>query len=112
MESQARVKEREKVGREDVMNGEGTTKGIEGEREGIQENGRGIVIDGRGRRKGGGLIHVLDQGAEIGTIVAATNSLEAGTDLGRDATDIDMIYDIFVDSNKVLVRTLYSSYNV
>ena len=90
MESLAREKESEKVGIEGVMKGEGTVRGREIEREGTR--GRGIeieiVIDGRERRKGGGLNHVLDRGAEIGIIVAATNNLGVETDPGRDIADI------------------------
>ena len=92
MESLAKVKEREKVGIEGLMIGEGTVRGREIEKEGTQ--GRGskvkIMVDGRGRRKGGGLVHVLDQEAEIGIIIAATNNLEAETDPGRDIIDISV----------------------
>ena len=47
-----------------------------------------MVIDRGERRRGGGLVHVLDrQGAETEIITAATDNLEAGTDL-RDQRDI------------------------
>ena len=47
-----------------------------------------MVIDRGERRRGGGLVHVLDrQGAETEIITAATDNLDAGTDLGRDMAD-------------------------
>ena len=85
MERRARVKEREKVGIiEGVMIEEGTR---ETEREGTRGRGSEIVIDSIERRKGDG----LNRGAGIGITIAATNSLEAGTDLERDITDISTI---------------------
>ena len=87
----AGVKGREKVGIEAAMIREEAMRGREREREGgTQERGKEgeMVIDGGERKRGGGLIHVLNRrGAETGIIAAAINNLEAGTDLGRDITD-------------------------
>ena len=47
-------------------------------------------MDNRERTKGGGLIHILNQEAEIGIIIATTNNLEAGTHPGRDIADISV----------------------
>ena len=108
MESLAGVKGREKVpGIEAAMIGEGAVRGREREGEGgTRERGREgkMVIDGGERRRGGGLIHVLDRrGAETGIIAAATDNLEAGTDLERDIADTSVQHTLI---SFTMIRTV------